>query len=187
MGKQDRRKSHESAWSSSHPDVEPYLLSATPGAALAVGAGMYFLYKWYKSKGELTCDVTSLQHQQKTTQKIQDVVKKPITIITTLVVLGIAFSVNIIEFACSIGIAQSFTKILEINDLSFVGRQFYIFVYTLFYMADDFLIFALAIFGFAKFHTVGQKYSHLSMLLGGILMLILGALLVFKPDLLMFR
>ncbi len=153
---------------------------------LAVAAGIYFLRKWYKSKGELTCDVTSFEHQQKTTKKIQDVVAKPITIITTLAVLGIAFSVNIIEFACSVGIAQSFTKILEINDLTFVGRQFYIFIYTLFYMVDDFLIFGLAIFGFEKFHTVGAKYSKLSTLIGGILMLVLGALLIFKPEWLMF-
>ena len=88
------------------------------------------LYKWKKNKGELTCDVTSLEHQQKTTKKIQDVVSKPITIITTLAVLAIAFSVNIIEFACSVGIAQSFTKILELNDLTFIARQFYIFIYV---------------------------------------------------------
>ncbi|MEN8251965.1 MAG: glutaredoxin, partial [Patescibacteria group bacterium] len=159
----------------------------TPAVGLlAVGAGIYFLYKWWGSKGQLTCDVTSFEHQQKTTKKIQDVVSKPITIITTLAVLGIAFSVNIIEFACSVGIAQSFTKILEINDLGFLGRQFYISLYTLFYMVDDFLIFGLAIFGFEKFHTVGQKYSRLSTLIGGILMLILGLLLIFKPDWLMF-
>ena len=153
---------------------------------LAVAAGIYFLRKWYKSKGDLTCDVTSFEHQQKTTKKIQDVVAKPITIITTLAVLGIAFSVNIIEFACSVGIAQSFTKILEINDLTFVGRQFYIFIYTLFYMVDDFLIFGLAIFGFEKFHTVGAKYSKLSTLIGGVLMLVLGLLLILKPEWLIF-
>lgn len=159
----------------------------TPAVGLlAVAAGIYFLRKWYKSKGALTCDVTSFEHQQKTTGKIQNIVKKPITIITTLAVLGIAFSVNIIEFACSVGIAQSFTKILEINNLTFLGRQFYIFIYTLFYMADDLLIFGLAIFGFSKFHIIGQKYSKLSVLIGGILMLILGSLLIFKPDWLMF-
>lgn len=153
---------------------------------LAVAAGIYFLRKWYKSKGALTCDVTSFEHQQKTTKRIQDVIKKPITIITTFAVLGIAFSVNIIEFACSVGIAQSFTKILELNDLTFLARQWYIFIYTLFYMADDFIIFGLAIVGFEKFHTVGQKYSKLSTLIGGILMIVLGSLLIFKPEWLMF-
>jgi cytochrome c biogenesis protein CcdA len=153
---------------------------------LAIGAGIYFLKKWYVSKKELTCEVTSLEHQQKTTQKIQEVVKKPITIITILAVLGIAFSVNIIEFACSVGIAQTFTKILELNDLTFLSQQFYIFIYTLFYMADDFIIFGLAIFGFEKFHTVGTKYSKLSMLIGGILMLILGLILLFDSSWLNF-
>ncbi len=150
---------------------------------IAIGGGGYFLYKYYKNKdGHLTCEVTSLEHQQKTVTKIKEVVSKPITIITTLAVLGIAFSVNIIEFACSVGIAQSFTKILELNDLNFVLRQWYIFIYSLFYMADDFLIFGLAIFGYQKFTTVGAKYSHLSSLLGGILMIILGLLLILKPE-----
>lgn len=149
---------------------------------IAVGGGLYFLYKWHKNKEELTCNVTSLKYQQKTVAKIKDVVAKPITIITTLAVIGIAFSVNIIEFACSVGIAQSFTKILELNELSFILRQWYIFIYTLFYIADDFLIFGLAILGYQKFTTVGTKYSHLSNLIGGILMIILGMLLIFKPD-----
>jgi len=44
----------------------------------------------------------------------------------------------------------------------------------------------LALYGFKKFYTVGQKYSNLSSLVGGILMLILGALLIFAPNLLVF-
>ncbi len=153
---------------------------------IAIGGGVYFLYKYHKSKGQLVCDVTSLEHQQKTTQKIKNIVSKPITIITSLAVLGIAFSVNIIEFACSVGIAQSFTKILEINELSFISQQWYTLVYTFAYMVDDFIIFALAIFGFQKFHAIGEKYSHLSMLFGGVLLLLLGAMLLFDPELLMF-
>ncbi len=152
---------------------------------IAVGVGGYFLYKYYKNRGgKIACEVTSLEHQQKTVAKIKEVVSKPITIITTLAVLGLAFSVNIIEFACSVGIAQSFTKILELNELNFLMRQWYIFIYSLFYMADDILIFALAIFGYQKFASVGAKYSHLSSLLGGLLMIILGLLLIFRPDLL---
>ncbi len=153
--------------------------------SIAIGGGFYFIYKYFKNRGgKIACEVTSLEHQQKTVAKIKEVVTKPITIITTLAVLGIAFSVNIIEFACSVGIAQSFTKILELNHLNFFMRQWYIFIYSLFYMADDFLIFGLAIFGYQKFATIGAKYSHLSSLLGGILMLILGFLLIFRPELL---
>ena len=53
----------------------------------------------------------------------------------------IAFSVNIVEFACSIGIPQAYTKLLELSDLSFISKQFYVFIYTLFYMVDDFVVF----------------------------------------------
>jgi cytochrome c biogenesis protein CcdA len=159
----------------------------TPGVGLlAIGAGSYFLYKAYKSKGKLTCDVTSFEHQQKTTQKIKEAVNRPITIITVISILGIAFSVNIIEFACSVGIAQSFTKIMEINDLTFMLRQWFVFVYTFFYMMDDFLIFGLAIAGYQRFHMVGAKYSHLSTIFGGVLMIILGILLTFFSDVLVF-
>lgn len=159
----------------------------TPGVGiLAICAGLYFLHKAYKSKGKLTCDVTSLEHQQKTTQRIKETVSRPITIITIISVLGIAFSVNIIEFACSVGIAQSFTKIMEINDLGFLLRQWFIFVYTFFYMMDDFLIFGLAIAGYQRFHMVGAKYSHLSSIIGGFLMIALGILLTFYSDILVF-
>jgi cytochrome c biogenesis protein CcdA len=159
----------------------------TPAVGLlAFGAGVYFLHKSYKSKGQLTCDVTSLEHQQKTTKKIKDTVSKPLTILTVLSVLGIAFSVNIIEFACSVGIAQSFTKILEINDLGFLLRQWFVFVYTFFYMMDDFLIFGLAIAGYQRFHMVGTKYSHISTMIGGVLMIAIGVLLIFFPQILVF-
>jgi len=150
---------------------------------IALVSGGYFLFKYHKNKNkELVCEVTSLEHQQKTVTKIKKVVSKPISILTILAVLGIAFSVNIIEFACSVGIAQSFTKILELNNLSFILRQWYIFIYSLFYMADDFLVFGLAIFGYQKFASVGTKYSRLSGLIGGILMIILGLLLILKPE-----
>ncbi|MDP3380811.1 MAG: hypothetical protein Q8S84_04755 [bacterium] len=39
------------------------------------------------------------------------------TIGVFFVTILIAFSVNIVEFACSIGIPQAFTKILEMSSL----------------------------------------------------------------------
>jgi len=42
------------------------------------------------------------------------------------------------------------------------------------------------LYGFSKFYTVGQRYSNLSSLIGGILMLILGGLLIFAPTWLVF-
>lgn len=153
---------------------------------ISIGAGGYFLYKFKKNDGKLVCDVTSIEHQRKTTTKIKDIATSPLTILGALMIIGLAFSVNIIEFACSVGLPQSFTKILELNDLGFLSRQFYILIYTLFYMADDFIIFALAIFGYRKFYQFGAKYSNLALLIGGILLIIIGVLMIFGKNIFVF-
>lgn len=153
---------------------------------LAVLGGIYFLKRYFRNRKQLICDVTSEEYKSKTEQKIRDLIKSPMTILTALGIIGIAFSINIIEFACSVGIPQAFTKVLEMNNLNTITEQFYILVYTLFYMVDDFVLFGLALYGFDKFYTVGQKYSNLSSLIGGILMIILGAILIFAPSLLVF-
>lgn len=152
---------------------------------VAVGGGAYFLIRYFKNRGKLVCDTDS-GRQSKTEGKIKKLVDGPLTILTALGIIGVAFSVNVVEFACSVGIAQAYTKILEINALGALAKQFYIALYTLFYMVDDFLIFGLALYGFNKFYAVGQKYSNLSSLIGGVLMLILGTLLIFAPNLLIF-
>ena len=159
----------------------------TPAVGLlAVGGGIYFLQRYVKNRKKFTCDVTSAEYQSKTEEKIKKLISSPMTFVVALGIIGVAFSVNIIEFACSVGIPQAFTKVLEMNNLNVFAEQFYILLYTLFYMVDDFVIFGLALYGFDKFYTVGQKYSNLSSLIGGILMLILGALLLFAPSLLVF-
>lgn len=152
---------------------------------IALGGGLFFLYRWYKNRdAALVCDISSIESQTKTLNKLQSIINQPVTILSLLAILVIAFSVNIIEFACSIGIPQAFTKILEINALSFVERQFYILIYTIGYMVDDLIVFGLAIWGFSKLEAHGHKYAQLSLLIGGVLMLLLGAILVVNPQLL---
>lgn len=152
---------------------------------LALGGGFFFLYRWHKNKGAaLVCDISNIEQQSKTINKFKAIINQPLTITTIGAIVLIAFSVNIIEFACSIGIPQAYTKILELNMLTFLERQWYILIYTFGYMVDDFIVFGLAIWGYSKLESHGHKYSQLSLLFGGALMLLLGALLVFAPSLL---
>lgn len=153
---------------------------------VAIVLGGYFIYKYYKNKDNFTCDVTSTEYQSKITTKIQNVVKKPLTILSILSILFLAFSVNVIEFACSAGIPQTYTKILDINNLSVLTEQFYMAVYTFMYTMDDFIVFGLALYGYKKFYQFGAKYSKLSTLFAGILIFILGIFLVFFPNVLVF-
>ncbi len=152
---------------------------------LALGGGIFFLHRWNKNKSaDLVCDITDIESQSRTIDKINAIVHQPITIASVLAILVIAFSVNIIEFACSIGIPQAYTKILELNMLTFMERQWYILVYTAGYMIDDIIVFALAIWGYGKLQSHGGKYAQLSLLIGGLLMLFLGVILVLNPSLL---
>lgn len=152
---------------------------------LALGGGLFFLYRWYKNRQvQLVCDITSIDTQMKTVDRFKRIVNQPITIASVLAIFVIAFSINIIEFACSIGIPQAYTKILEMNMLTFWERQWYILIFTLAYMFDDVVVFGLAIWGYSKLQAHGQKYAHLSLLIGGVLMALLGALLIFFPNVL---
>ena len=150
---------------------------------LATGGGLFFLWRWHKNKSaELVCDITDIETQSKTIDKFKAIVNQPITIASVLAILVIAFSVNIIEFACSIGIPQAYTKILELNMLTFMERQWYIMIYTIGYMIDDFIVFGLAIWGYSKLQSHGGKYAQLSLLIGGVLMLLLGGILIIDPS-----
>jgi LPXTG-motif cell wall-anchored protein len=154
---------------------------------LALGGGAFFLWRWRKNKdAALVCDITDLDTQSKTINRFKHIVQSPITLTSIAAILVIAFSVNIIEFACSIGIPQAYTKILELNGLVFLERQWYILVYTFGYMVDDLVIFGLAIWGFSRLEAHGGKYAQLSLLAGGVLMLLLGAMLILNPDLLVW-
>lgn len=150
---------------------------------VAIGGGIFFLYEWRKSDG--SCKVTDQKTRTKTINKINSLVQAELTIATILGVLLLAFSVNIIEFACSIGIPQAFTKILELNNLGFAKSQLYLSTYIFFYMVDDLIVFAIALWSFEKL-GITTKYVKFSNLVGGILMLILGAILIIKPELLVF-
>ncbi len=152
---------------------------------LAIGGGTYFLYKYYKSRQALVCDVASLHTQQNIQSRINAIASAPLTLAAIGGIIAIAFSVNIIEFACSVGIPQAFTKILELNNLTFLQTQWYTFLYIAFYMFDDLIVFGLAFFGMKKIHSA-EKYSRASLLIGGVLMLVLGVLLTFIPNALTF-
>ncbi len=108
------------------------------------------------------------------------------TLVTAFGILGLALSVNIIEFACSVGIPQTFTKILDMNYLSWAGKQIYNSLYILMYMVDDLIIFAIALYSFEKIGLTTHKYTRMSHFIGGLIMVILGFILLTKPTLLVF-
>ncbi|MEK7146459.1 MAG: glutaredoxin [Patescibacteria group bacterium] len=150
---------------------------------LSIGAGLYFLREWYKRDD--TCKVIDPKERSKMSARVKDLASKPLTLVTAVGIVGLALSVNIFEFACSIGIPQTFTKILDINSLNFAVKQVYNAIYILGYMLDDFLVFGIAVFSFEKIGLT-KKYTRWSHLIGGVLMVTLGLIMLLKPEWLVF-
>lgn len=97
----------------------------------------------------------------------------------------LAAGVNLIEILCTTGFPAIYTKILTSHELPTASYYFYLLVYIFFYMLDDFIIFSIAVLTL-KSNKFERKYGRLSKLISGIIILLLGLIMIFKPDLLMF-
>ena len=60
--------------------------------------------------------------------------------------MALAFSINLIELACSAGLPLVFGQLLALNNVSGVQGIFYTLLYVLFFMIDDIVIFVIAMF-----------------------------------------
>ena len=137
-------------------------------------------------KKDAGCQVTSSAKRKKIITKIQKIVNEKSFILAILGIMALAFSINLIELACSAGLPVLFTQILAINELSIPEYSIYIFLYLLFFIIDDLFVFIIAMITL-KITGISNKYTKYSHLIGGIIMLIIGLLMAFKTDWLMFN
>jgi threonine/homoserine/homoserine lactone efflux protein len=78
-----------------------------------------------------------------------------------------------------------YTQVLTMSDLPTWQYYGYLLLYILFFMIDDLFVFVVSMFAL-QITGVTTKYTRISNMVGGILMLALGAILILKPELLMF-
>jgi hypothetical protein len=122
--------------------------------------------------------------QQKLFAKMQQFSSTDVPLpIALLGIAVVAAGVNMIELACSFGLPLVFTKILTSWNLSKASYYFYLLVYILFYMIDDFVIFLIAVYTL-KITQTSQKYLKLVTLISGIVLLILGLIMLINPEIL---
>jgi hypothetical protein len=107
-------------------------------------------------------------------------------ILAILGVVGLSVSVNLVELACSAGLPLVFTELLALNNVSNFMKIMYTLLYVLFFLLDDLVIFIIAMVTM-EVTGISTKYNKYSHLLGGIIMLVMGLLLIFKPEWLMFQ
>ena len=100
--------------------------------------------------------------------------------------ITLAISVNFVELACSAGLPLLFTQILALNKLSIPLYALYMTLYIIAYLLDDLIIFIIAMITM-KLTGITNKYNKYSHLIGGIIMLIIGLLMIFKPEWIMMN
>lgn len=148
---------------------------------VALGGGIINL-KDYFSKKALTCEVGDEKSHEKTMSKMQKIISQPLSLAIIGSIIVLAFIVNSVEFVCSSAIPAVFTQLLAISGLSAFQHYLYILLYTFFFMLDDLIIFGLAAFAISS--AIGDKYAKYCKLIGGIILTLLGAVMVFAPHLL---
>lgn len=137
-------------------------------------------------KKDAGCEVVDNYKRKKIISKIKKYTSEKSFILAMLGVMLLAISVNAIELACSAGLPVLFTNVLALNDVNFIEKCIYIFIYIFFFLIDDIIVFFVAMFTL-NIKALSTKYTKYSHLIGGIIMLIIGILIIFKPEWLMFN
>ena len=175
------------SWLNIVVSVSTSIVFRTLIAIFAIGAGIYNLYNYYKSlKEDDGCEVVSKEKRKTIFKRIRKFTHEKRFIIAILGIMALAVSVNIIELLCSAGLPVVFSELLAINNITGTKAILYNILYIIFFMLDDIVVFLLAVktMDVVGFSTKYNKYSHL---IGGLIMLLIGLLLILKPEWLMFN
>jgi hypothetical protein len=143
---------------------------------VALGGGTLQVREIVNTKGAIVCEVTSEDSRKKTMTRVQEIVSSPLTWGILLAIVGLAFTVNAVEFVCSAAIPAVFTQVLSLANLSTLQYYGYILLYVFFFMLDDLVIFATA--AFALTSRMGDRYAKYSRPVGASILIVLGFLLL---------
>ncbi|MBE6152282.1 MAG: hypothetical protein E7165_03095 [Firmicutes bacterium] len=142
-------------------------------------------YKSVKQK-DSGCEVVDNNKRKKLMNRIKQFTSEKSFWLSILGVVALAFSVNIIELACSAGLPLIFTQILALNNLNWLAYFIYLIIYIAFFLLDDIIVFVVAM-KTLELTGISTKYTKYSHLIGGLIMLLIGILMIFKPEWIMFN
>ena len=156
-------------------------------ALIALIAGGINIISYLKNiKKDDGCKIVDEKKRKKIFSKIKKITLEKRLILSIIGIITLAISVNLVELACSAGLPLMFTQILSFNNLSMIEYMFYMFLYILFFLIDDIIMFVVAM-KTLSIKGISSKYGKYSNLIGGIIMILIGILMIFKPEWLMFN
>ena len=155
--------------------------------AFAVGFGIWNLRKFNIARKQATgCQVMTEKRRKKMMERVKKITGEKRLLAAMGGVLLLAFSVNLIGFACTAGLPLLFTQILALNSITGLEAAMYIGLYMLAFSLNELIIFGVAMVTFTV-TGISNKFTKYSYLIGGLIMVIIGLLLIFKPSWIMFN
>ena len=153
-------------------------------AVVALGGGAYYLREFFMNP-EALCRVTGSASRQRVLTQLRAVALEQRFWLALLGIVLLAVAVNLVEFVCSAGIPAVYVQILTMSQLPAWQYHAYLLLYILVFMLDDLLIFVIAM-KTLQISGLSGTYARWSHLIGGVLLLLIGVLLLFKPEWLAF-
>jgi hypothetical protein len=154
--------------------------------AFAISFGCYNLYKFFKKLNEEDgCEVVQEKRKIKIIERVKKVIHQDKLVLAIIGIIALAVTVNLIELACSAGLPLLYTNILAFNNLSGFAYTGYVLIYVFFFLLDDLIIFTIAMVSM-RVTGISNRYTKYSSLIGGLIMALIGFLLIFFPDIIMF-
>ncbi len=146
----------------------------------ALGAGGYYLREFVHNP-EAVCKVGSPGEKQRIMDRLRPAVTERSFVMAIAGIMVLAVAVNMIELLCSAGIPAVYTQVLALSDLSPAAYFGYLTLYIAVFMLDDALIFVAAML---TLHVTGLAgaYARWSHLVGGLALIAIGVLLIFRPE-----
>ena len=147
---------------------------------IALLSGAYNVREYYINKSG-ACKVTGSERRQKIFAKLKDLTHKKKFWLALGGIILLAFAVNLVELICSAGLPAIYTQVLTLTNLPKWQYYLYLLLYIFIFMLDDLIVFIIAMVTL-KVTGISGKYSRYSSLVGGIIMIIVGALLILRPE-----
>ena len=150
-------------------------------------AGIFNFRKYLITrKKNAGCTIVDDRKRKKIVARMKKIMNSKSFLISIFGIIVLAVSVNLVELACSLGFPLIFTEMLDLNSIKGITKIIYLLIYILFYMIDDIVVFSISMITLEA-TGITNKYSKLCTLISSIIMIIIGSLLIIKPDWLMFN
>jgi glutaredoxin len=150
----------------------------------ALGAGGYYLREFVRNP-DAACAVASPGERQRIMERLKAAVAEQSFLLAVAGIMALAVAVNLIELLCSAGIPAVYTQVLALSDLSAAAYYGYLMLYISVFLLDDAVVFVSAMLTLQA-TGLAATYSRYSHLIGGIVLVGVGLLLVFRPQWLAF-